>query len=71
MEGRKGRSAGFTLIELMVALSLVALLLTLTLLWSLALNPAWRTWQQAPAKQAELEQAVVKLQAQQAEIAAL
>ena len=36
-------------------LALVALLLTLTLLWSLALNPAWRTWQQAPAKQAELD----------------
>lgn len=31
MEGRKGRSAGFTLIELMVALSLVALLLTVAI----------------------------------------
>lgn len=31
MEGRKGRSAGFTLIELMVALFLVALLLTVAI----------------------------------------
>jgi general secretion pathway protein M len=39
----------------------------LTVLWSLALAPAWRTWQEAPAKQARLDaqtQSMLQLQAQ-------
>ncbi|WP_194944912.1 type II secretion system protein GspM [Limnohabitans sp. 2KL-3] len=48
-------------------LALVALLLTLTLLWSLALNPAWRTWQQAPAKQAELDRQTQRMRELQAQ----
>lgn len=36
-------------------LSLGALFLSLTALWSLALAPALRTWQEAPAKQAQLD----------------
>lgn len=39
----------------------------LALLWSLALAPAWRTWQEAPAKQARLDaqtQSMLQLQAQ-------
>jgi len=39
----------------------------LALLWSLALAPAWRTWQEAPAKQAPLDaqtQSMLQLQAE-------
>ena len=48
-------------------LALVALLLTLTLLWSLAISPAWRTWQQAPAKQAELDRQTQRMRELQAQ----
>ncbi|WP_416547470.1 type II secretion system protein GspM [Limnohabitans sp. DCL3] len=42
-------------------------LLVLGALWSLAMEPAWRTWQQAPARQAMLDaqsQTMLELQAQ-------
>ena len=52
-------------------LALVALLLTLTLLWSLALSPAWRTWQQAPAKQAELDRQTQRMRELQAQAKSL
>ena len=48
-------------------LALVALLLTLALLWSLALDPAWRTWQLAPAKQAELDRQTQRMRELQAQ----
>jgi general secretion pathway protein M len=47
-------------------LAFVALLLTLALLWSLALDPAWRTWQLAPAKQAELDRQTQRMRELQA-----
>ena len=48
-------------------LALVALLLTLALLWSLVLDPAWRTWQLAPAKQAELDRQTQRMRELQAQ----
>jgi len=48
-------------------LALVALLLTLALLWSLALDPAWRTWQLAPAKQAALDRQTQRMRELQAQ----
>ena len=52
-------------------LTLVALLLTLNLLWSLALSPVWRTWQQAPAKQAELDRQTQRMRELQAQAKSL
>lgn len=37
-------------------LALMALVVALASVWSLALAPAWTTWQQAPARQTELDQ---------------
>lgn len=48
-------------------LGLGALVLALATLWSMALAPAWRTWQEAPARQASLDaqsQQMLQLQAQ-------
>jgi general secretion pathway protein M len=50
-----------------------ALVLGLAAFWSVALAPAWRTWQAAPAKQAQLDQQtqqMLQLQAQARELQA-
>lgn len=48
-------------------LSVGALVMALAVIWSLAWAPAWRTWQEAPARQAQLDaqsQQMQQLQAQ-------
>jgi general secretion pathway protein M len=48
-------------------LSVAAAALALTLVWLVALGPALRTWQQAPAKQAELDAQTRQMQQLQAQ----
>lgn len=48
-----------------------AAVLTLAALWSLAWAPAWRTWQEAPARQAQLDAQTQRMQQLQAQAQSL
>jgi len=50
-----------------VLLHVGALLLVLVVLWSTALAPAWRTWQEAPARQTQLDQQSQRMRQLQAQ----
>ena len=52
-------------------LSLAALVIALAAVWSVALAPALRTWQQAPARQATLDKQTRQMQSLQAQALAL